>query len=150
MSAYVVERNHIRFLIEAAKYVARRERSGSFRWFHDGQWREMADESAVGQMLWDENRISVGHRYSEDGDLTPYFHEDSSATPQVPQILMSAHCYEYQSCEHPEWEQSSAHAFIESLIKSACRLVDGYEDAEWGAPDMGPAVVLLSKLVRPR
>lgn len=123
MSAYVVERNHIRFLIEAAKYVAHRERSGSFRWWHHDAWMEMTahNESAVGQMLWDENRISVGHRYAEDGEPTPYLHEDSSWTPAVPQILMSAHCYEYQSCEHPEWEASSAHAFAVVLLSRLLR-----------------------------
>lgn len=154
MSAFVVDRNHIRYLIVAAQYVARREGTRTFRWFHGDGWRELecgthtdCDDtpSSAGQMLWDECRRSVGYRYNEDpddGDLPGpvgetwiYWHNDAPAyAPDLCQVLMSCDCYSYQSCEHPEWETSSAHAFIESLRRSASSLLPGYQAAKWGAP----------------
>ena len=49
---------------------------------------------------------------------------------------MSMDCYAYQSCEHPGWEASSAYAFIQSLRGDTWRKVPGYEDAEWGTPEI--------------
>ncbi len=40
--------------------------------------------------------------------------------------------YEYQSCEHPEWEGSEAHAFCRALKEEILASLPGYEDAPWG------------------
>ena len=149
MSAYVVDRNHIRFLIDCSMSVARRHRDHSFRWYHDQQMNELNDANAgeVAQMLWDECIASVRYRYNEPPDSTdlpgpigedfvygehPLWRGDFCPSPVT--ILKSTDCYEYQSCEHPGWEQSSAHTFIEVLRKQSWRLLEGYEEAKWGAP----------------
>jgi len=148
MSAYVVDRNHIRFLIAAATWTARRERSHGFSWYQGGHRHEMDErnEAEGGQMLWDENVASVERRYpGSDYDLPGPIdqcraygeHKMVPAfSPTPAQILKAADCYEYQSCEHPGWEASSAKGFIDSLRHSAWRLVEGYDDAPWGAPPL--------------
>jgi hypothetical protein len=149
MSAYVVDRNHIRYLVEAAQHIAIRDHSPNFSWYHNGQRQELNELNAseVGQMLWNENIASVQYRYPEDTDDTMpgpmgetfiYYHQ--MAGPyfefEVAQILKAADCYEYQSCEHPTWESSSARNFIQALVKRAYSHMDGYDDAKWGAPEM--------------
>ena len=70
MSAWVVSRNHISFMVEAST----RHRWDDFEWFHGGRRLTLKigdDERAseVAQMLWDENIRSVSARY--DGDWLP-------------------------------------------------------------------------------
>lgn len=152
MSAYVVDQSHVNFLIEAAYEMARRDHGSNFSWYHDASQDrhylpagDMLRAAEVGQMLWDENVKSVRFRYPDSGDELPGpvkhngYHFDrfrfttfSEYTPA--NVLKACHCYEYQSCEHPEWDTSDAKAFCTALCKCAERQVDGYEDAEWGAP----------------
>jgi hypothetical protein len=98
-------------------------------------------------MLWDENRRSVAHRYGDttDGDLPGptdemflYWHQDAPPdfTPNIAQVFMSIDCYEYQTCEHPGWETSSAYAFIQALRSALWHRLPNYEDAKWGAPEI--------------
>jgi len=138
MSAYIVTQDHIRYLIESALALSRRKHFRAFRWWYGDKWLGMTREDAlkVGQMLWDENVARVSHRYSEEGQEHVFSYE-----PQGPyydwnmaQIFKACDCYVYQSCEHPEWESSSAHAFIQSLRDDAWHHLDSYEEAEWGAP----------------
>jgi hypothetical protein len=149
MSAYIVNRNHIRYLVESALNIAFRDKSKSFRWYHNEEFKDLTEENAteVGQMLWDENAASVRYRYpglKRPGAEMPgpmnenyiYYHQMAGVHYKfdVAQILKAADCYEYQSCEHPDWESSSAHAFIQSLVQRTYPKMDGYEAAEWGAP----------------
>ena len=117
----------------------------------------------VGQMLWDENLRSINYRYPDtvknpkdspgklsdaesgfellEGDFGFRFRvyetspiNLSDPVPDLAQLFMSCDCYAYQACEHPEWKDSSAQAFINALRQAAwCRL-PGYDSAEWGAP----------------
>src|SRR6188472_1813605 len=77
MSAYMVDREHIAYLIEAA--MSRRilgHGNSPLRWFHvaehrpsGGDWKAIDDPAAVGQMLWNENLASINYRYGEGRDL---------------------------------------------------------------------------------
>lgn len=103
----------------------------------------------VGAMLWTENVMSVRHRYADVGaaldldnapgpvgltveDVTGYTFPVMSA-PRVDAvgILKALACYEYQTCEHPEWPTSEAKAFCDVLRHYAINALPGYEDAEW-------------------
>lgn len=151
MSAYMCDRDHIRYLIEAAMGVRLYGRRHSWiRWRHGEEVKELRAgdyrmASEVGQMLWDENFASVSYRYDcSDPKQLPgpnnetYIYGEHKIFPRPEidpaQVLKSCHCYAYQTCEHPGWETSEAKAFIDSLQAGACRSVTGYEDAEWGAP----------------
>ena len=53
--------------------------------------------------------------------------------PLTPGELAKAiDCYAYQSCEHPEWEKSSAYAICQALRSAILHGLPGYEEAPWG------------------
>lgn len=152
MSAYVVDRDHIRYLVSAATQMRRGIDSGELRWRNGkgpvrilphGDAERAAD---VGQVLWDENVASVEYRYPKSGGDLPgpvlpeghgYVygpHRAWAGDIEPVQVLKAIHCLEYQSCEHPGWEKSEAHAFLRALEAAAMRAVPGYSATEWVAP----------------
>jgi hypothetical protein len=163
MSAYIVDKQHIQYLIDAAMQSAS---CGAFRWYHGGEWRELPKgdkerAAEIANMLWCENIKSVSHRYPHESSATlPGPTETETIEPRdfhgirwlhfVPvQVAKACDCYDYQSCEHDEWETSEAKAFTDSLKESQWRRLPGYDDAEWGAPEVyanAHNVVSLSEL----
>ncbi len=187
MSCYMVGEAHISALIEAGLYARTAQHGSNLSWmcrpadpeeradaYERGEvWgpgaielaaslrRELTRETAdrVGQMLLHENRLSVDHRYNEceleDIYRFPYWTSVTRVNPVV--ILKALACYEYQSCEHPGWEGSEAHAFCEALQHAMIRILPGYDEgpgweiqkrAEYLAE---PPAILLSRLAaKPR
>lgn len=155
MSAYMVEQDHINYLVNAA---LSRSDGSTLSWVWDvdtetGNYKRGDLQSGrpnrateIGQMLWDENRKSIEERYVDTRDdfskapgpvgedyryeyqVFPHYHPD-----QV-QILKACDCFEYQACEHCLWHSSQAKAFIDALRKRAVGDLDGYDNAYWGAP----------------
>ncbi len=112
MSAFMVDREHIAYLVTAASKL--------------GLTTSPEAKTKVGQMLWNENRYSVEHRYPDCletgnypgpiGETFVYEKHRASRKPINPvQALKACHGYEYQSCEHPGWPASEARAFIDKL-----------------------------------
>lgn len=161
MSAYVVTEAHIHALVQAGLEANRRYRSSSFRWttpnpaaqfgFDVHELRiDNADE--VGQMLWRENVASVRYRYPDDGpeelpgpngfnaEADPYIYRYRPlCEPLTPvETLKAIDCYEYQTCEHPDWRDPAnvAAAFCRALQDAAIGALPGYDEAPWEiAPD---------------
>jgi hypothetical protein len=99
------------------------------------------DPDQIGQALFAENVRSVNFRYRQCDAVGPYRHVPTYAgavSPEATRMLTAldviklAHCLEYQSCEHPEWETSWARAFLQSVVDAAVRELPGYDDAPWG------------------
>jgi len=152
MSAYVVDRNHILYLLEAA--TANMNHIGGahrFYWHHNDEahYLEACDfdeMERVANMLWQENVRSVMYRYPNDSmsELPGPIGEDYRITRNdfhltwllidPVQVLKACKCYEYQSCEHPAWESSEAYAFIQTLKEDAISALPGYDGAVWGVP----------------
>lgn len=140
MSAFVVDKAHINAIVRSGLAV----RYKPLRWYHDKEWRELTSDnaSAVGQMLLEECIKSVCHRY-EDSDITdlpgrndaeyiiPFGFRMSYNPPTPVETLKIIDCYSYQSCEHPDWEESEAYQFCESLRSSTIDRLPGYDDAPW-------------------
>jgi len=101
----------------------------------------------TGRMLLTENVRSVCHRYDEPMDSTDLpgpvgfslaeatfssFHV-AMHTPLLEPVavLKAIACYEYQSCEHPDWEGSESKAFCEALRHAAINALPGYDEADW-------------------
>lgn len=138
MSAFICDRDHIVYLVQAAN-TRRLNRYG-------GKNMTAEEMRAVGQMLWNENVRSVSHRYPNEptsdlpGPCEEIYTIDESdfdrplLTVDPVQVLKSCDCYEYQACEHPEWGESEAKRYIDGLRKRAWQSFPGYEDAEWGGP----------------
>lgn len=132
MSAYVVDKAHVDALVTAGLVYGRRY---PLRWGADHQHvldHENAGE--VGAMLWRENDRSVSYRYSEGptgyGTDVPYEHKQRPVLSPVA-VLKALDCYEYQTCEHPDWRQSQAYQFCDSLRRLVIGALDGYEAAAW-------------------
>lgn len=154
MSAYVVDRTHIDVLVTAGLSQGT---YGPLRWlwpelsaederdaFQAGEpWGPRAIELAqershqltpqtanyVGQMLWAENVRSVNHRYEEDEWEQVYEHQPIPGKVDPLIVLKAIACYQYQSCEHPGWAKSEAHAYTQALQDAMIRALPGYEDA---------------------
>lgn len=143
MSAWIVSKRHIDYMLSAGLAL---DPHGPLRWFvpvgatvPEGgarvEWRELTRETAgrVGVMLWAENFKSVGHRYGEsDTETELYEFARYRGEVEPVQVLKAIECFEYQSCEHDEWERSEAHAFCEALRHAAINRLPGYEAAAWG------------------
>ncbi len=149
MSAYICDKEHIVYLVAAAMSTRINPHGGPFRWRYNDESHKLPGDfdraAEVANMLWCENIKSVSHRYPNEssaslpgpiGKVYVTAPEDFPVFARIDpiEVLSAVACYEYQSCEHPEWRDSEAFAFCESLKESAFRVLPGYERAEWGEP----------------
>lgn len=132
MSAFIVTRAHIDLLVSAAL----RYRVGVI---HGPDGKEVftcndntADE--LGRLLWTENHRSVNYRYREKTKAPDYYFRERAAFSPV-EAIKAVHCFEYQSCEHDGWEDSTAKRICERIIRAATHALPGYDDAPWGVYD---------------
>jgi hypothetical protein len=157
MSAYIVDRGTIAYLVEAGRHFD--TASSPLIWSKATKAIAgscgaqavlvpgMMDPAEVGQMLWDENIRSIEYRYpdtvaSKDypggpcGDSLRY--SEHRVPPfrifTVPQVIMTAKCFAYQACETNDWERSEAHSYIEALKSLAVESLAHAEGTQWGAP----------------
>lgn len=163
MSANVISKSHIDAIINAGLSGMPREH-GPLSWYasdprslmiQESQkaYRQLTDETAnqVGQMLIDECVKSVSYRY-QDSDITdlpgpvngywliPYELGYSDRIPTPVETLKLIRCYEYQSCEHPEWPESEAYRFCQALTAAMMTYLPGYEEAPWDWEEQTKAV----------
>lgn len=141
MSAWVVDKAHINAMIDAGLRV----KYPPMTWHHNDKPHELTagNASEVGQMLLDECVKSVSYRY-EDSKVTellgrtdaeyllPFEYRRFANPPSPVEILKQIDCYEYQSCEHPEWESSESHSFCQALRHCTIDRLPGYDEAPWG------------------
>jgi hypothetical protein len=164
MSAWIVWPGHVSYLVAGALVLA----PDGFITFGREKLLTPHTKDAVGQLLMDENVRSVQHRYNRDTfeelpgpvdktGIFDYRHIESSVAFDPIVLLKQIACYEYQSCERPDWPQTDAYAFcqvVRSLAEAALpddlrrlernrwasglhlipayRNSDAYEDASWG------------------
>jgi ABC-type uncharacterized transport system ATPase subunit len=62
--------------------------------------------NSIGQILWDENYKSVNYRYNEDEKTPKYLHKVKHVS--LVQAIKAINCLNYQSCEHPEYDNSES------------------------------------------
>jgi hypothetical protein len=139
MSAFIVDKKHIDFLVTAAYHYDLT--------FNLKGWvsARTADLDALGHALWQENLESVAYRYPEDTpnsrpgpvsdnidlEVAMYRHTPCHGPSHAIQVLKALSCYEYQSCEHPGWKDSDAFNFCAGLKDRAISALPGYDDARW-------------------
>ena len=143
MSAYVVNQEHISAMLQAA--TPRYPGDGhNYRW--QGVSRSFGGHAQeIGQILLDENYRSVNYRYSED-DKPPRFVNHPARSCSAVELIKLIHCYQYQACESPDWEQTEAYAIAAYLEGAAVRKLPGYEDAMW---EFDPGAVRVPPLPPP-
>ena len=146
MSAWIVSKEHIDYLITAG--LSLDQFGVSWRVGPNRVKLTLENATQIGRLLWIENLKSVACRYPDDkgnGDRPGYGDQDdtieqyryarSRNAVSVVQALKAIHCYEYQSCEHRQWERSQAKRFCTSLESSLVRNVPGYDEATWGVDE---------------
>lgn len=143
MSAFVVGKEHINAMIQAGRRTS--EHPYTLRWRHEGHCYELTEvtEARTGRMLIDECVRSVRYRYPVENDdnlpgpIGSYWLDEYKAPgyfgrqPTAVEALKLISCYEYQSCEHPDWEASEAFAFCAALRHALIAQLPGYQDAPW-------------------
>ena len=143
MSGYLVEKEHIIYLLLAANSSSIHRCQGeTMRWYHRGKSEELTDKNivAVAKMLCTENLKSLKARYKDAelfGGAYEFTDQDflaRSVTIDPIQVIKACHCFAYQACEHKEWKTSEAKAFIDTLEYFAIQALPGYDKAIWGAP----------------
>jgi len=125
MSAYLVDRSHIEYLV----YTLMDFNSSCHMSHLIGTKRH----EEIAEILWNENAKSVSYRCPGDPCHAPkYIRKGIIWSYDEAQILQSIRCYEYQSCEHPEYKQSLAKKLMDAMKDLVIsRICDG---KKWGAP----------------
>jgi len=140
MSAWVVERNHIEYLV--GEIINPQNETINYAEY----LLDTKDPSKIGQELWNENYRSVNYRYNQN-DEAPAFRYLGKCYEHDPlQVLKSIACLEYQSCEHPQWKESKACELLRYL--KGCITSKLSEGKEWGAPEPIKKAVRLSSFVK--
>ena len=93
-------------------------------------------------MLLKENVRSVEHAYSTEAYVPKLYtyHPPRQRGWTNAELLNALHCYQHQTCEHPDWESSQAHAFCHALERRLIHRLPGYTDGPWAiGPESLPA-----------
>lgn len=133
MSAYVVSKQHIDAIVTGG--LPRRGESGWIRWSDPvevGRTHILNQDTVdrAGALLWQEIRISVNHRY-HDGDEIDVIYSFRRLWQSPVAVLKLIESYEYQSCEHPSWDESQAKRLCDQLRKQVVSKLPGYDEAPW-------------------
>lgn len=150
MSAYIVNLEHVAYLVQAGTASEIGMRDSTLSWARNNKRETLPagdceQARRVGQMLWDENIKSVQARYPRDavselpGPVDCSFLYPKQGEPHFDifdpiQVIKACDCLDYQSCEHREWATSEAKAYVDALRQHAWSSLPGYDDAAWGAP----------------
>lgn len=98
--------------------------------------REEVDADHVGSTLWAANARSLAARYPDDWETMlpdgfgPYVFERGERVSGVVGLKL-IDCLDYQSCEFPEWPDTEAWRFLDSLKDCLIGSLAGYHDAPW-------------------
>ncbi len=117
MSAFIVNRKHIEYLVEAAR-----------KWSVDC-YNHTPEK--IGQILMDENVRSINYRYKESYKSSGYGIHRATLDIDPVQVIKACNCLDYQSGDHPEWEESESCKFLDSLKREAICYLPGYNLAKW-------------------
>lgn len=143
MSCYIVEKNHIQFIMAAVQSPTIRfdftykDEAGNWVTVAKG---DFAATAKLGNILWQANAVGVNARYKERNTVEELTSRDVYLCAIDPmQLLRSLDCLEYQSCDAASWEDSVAAGIVHRLIKLAYQSLPGYSSAIFGAPERNRA-----------
>jgi hypothetical protein len=149
MSAWVVEKKHIQYLVGVAMGL-------ELEYRFQGQTKTIENPIHVANLLWDANKTSVAvldetqkgwyqelqgedalkYNYYNSEEIDPIYEEDMA------QLYKSAQCLECMSNEFNAWQDSEACAILSALkAESANQIValtTEYGKANWGSGQVFP------------
>jgi hypothetical protein len=137
MSAWVVRSHHIDLLVSAAL-----DHEICLDFYKLGSLETVteANAQALGLMLWAENIRSVVYRYNLSGtkeeetyrlDLASYRFRRYAGL-RASAVASALACYDYQSCECPDYRETAAASFVLRLEWATGDKPRGYEAEPWG------------------
>ena len=143
MSAWIVSADHIDYLLTAAVHLGQMKNGSWIFYDHDRglQLTPFAQFDTIGAELIAENVASVGYRYHETDlyqmpgpidkeRLMVYQYKRVQVSMTLGAIAQAVACYEYQSCEHPGWNDSKAKALCDRMNSAILRNIPGWDDAD--------------------
>lgn len=102
MSAWIVSKGHIDALVQSLVVEG---------------LVPMDKALEVGQMLWHENHLSIQARYGDEPNTPDYTPEMIEVPLDDAIIAMQARCFDYQTCEHEDYETSDAKRLMDALVE---------------------------------
>jgi len=133
MSAWIVSKKHIDALVTFAV-------ENDLIVTHNNEEYRIADNpDRVGQELWAENYRSVNYRYAKEIPVPLYIFQREEFDGII--ICKNLSCYDYQTCECDDYNETFAKAFVIELNKTLEKLgytwkkLEGlieFENASWG------------------
>lgn len=131
MSAWRVSPEHVVYMVKAMKAYGE-------DFYTEKYFDKKGGEVWFANYLLQENYRSVNYRYKEKDrpeEITRAMFDKWNWKLNLIQTIKTTHCYEYQTCEHPEWDGSMAEEFCKALASCCLHALPGYSEAEWGVPD---------------
>jgi hypothetical protein len=104
----------------------------------------LSDElTLIGRKLIAQNWRSVEERYRERTadyfgecpEAEAYVYRDYGRLLTPIEIVKACDCYDYQACETPDYRETEAASFIDSVRYRAICKLPGYDAAAWGIKD---------------
>ncbi len=129
MSAFICNQYHINVMLSGLpertqKHIFLNEKTYEFS--------KVEDMQELGQILVNENYRSVNHRYNEENTPEIFvFQRNLKRYFKPVEVLKAVHCYQYQSCETDDWENSIAADLCDAITSRVSSRLPGYEDAAW-------------------
>ena len=147
MSAYLVNRNHITYILESALEINGRNtryNPEEFNWCDaSGALQVLTRENmeSTGRMLRQANIDSVADLYQhrpitdflEEGESLEYEYRPSAYQWDPVQVLKALEAYAYQ-CRFQDSNPQDADRLTRQIAQAAIWLLPGYPQSEWGAP----------------
>lgn len=127
MSAFILSNKHINAMLQAVGH-----RYGSWpSYYWNGEHRRFDDLTAIGQILVNENFRSVNYRYHSNDEPHKVVQTCLNDNLEPVEIIKACNCYNYQTCETPDWEETEAFAIYDVLRERAIGALPGYREASW-------------------
>ena len=129
MSVYAVGNAHITAMLQALS--PRYPGDGAFYYWNGLNHPVGGNIHRIAQKLVDENYRSVNYRYGEETQVPKFVYDGKVHAKSPVEIIKACRCYDYQTCETPDWEESEAYAIVRLIESRAINSLPGYDDAEW-------------------
>ena len=151
MSAWRLDPTHIALMVRVAQegpagiVVGPSTVWHGLSWYFDGCRHYVTDNGSpetsgperTAAMLDAQNARSIAARYPgdtamQDLDRPPIDLKMRRPRLTIPEAVKLIDCYEYQSCETGDFDETEAGAFCRALLGSLASNLPGYDDAPWG------------------
>ena len=127
MSAFICSDRHINAIVRFAS-------TNNVRVIHGNPTISLVvagKEQHVSELLLSENMKSVNYRYGTSDAATGIDYDSFAPDLRAIEVIKACDCLAYQSCEHPEWNESFACRFLHEVQRKAIQLLPGYDKARW-------------------